>query len=386
MSDKHLLVSCITLLFSCSQLDGENGTFRDLAREVLSNIKLPEVAAETNNAAKIIGNLRTTGLWMATDAAHIKHDSNDLLQRLRLDTLGDNELFSAIERGIIAGEPDTYYKTRCLQFSQQLTDHKRKCDFSELIRKANYKLSFEPDKIENFRHFAAEIYSAIEPYQSNAEANIDPAVISSLDSNNVDSITEQFDVTEKMESGESILRTGWQGVNRMLRGGFRRGDEVVLGALQHNYKTGFSLSLFRQLLTYNKPYMIDPAKKPLMLRISFEDSLDMNMDFLYQACKQNEYRSVTGWEKEATTQERAEYVKKCLEVSGYAFKMMRVDPSQWGYRDICNEVLKLEAEGFEIHCVMLDYLAQVPTVGCTEGPIGSDIRDMYRRVRNFMNP
>jgi len=386
MNEKHLLVNCITLLFSCSQLDEDNENFRSLAREVLSDIKLPEVDSATNTTAKVTGSLRQTGLWMATEGVRYKHEANELLQRLRLDTLGDNELYSAIERGIIADQEPLYYKERCLKIVQQLNEYNRERNFSELVRKSAYKLSFERDKIENIRHFAAELYSSIEPYQANAETNVDPAIVSSLDSNDLDSITTQFDVIEKMESGESILRTGWQGVNRMLRGGFRRGDEVVIGALQHNYKTGFSLSIFRQMLTYNKPYMLDPTKKPMMLRISFEDSLDMNVDYLYRSIKQNEYGSASGWVMEEDKDARAAYVKTSMESNGYEFRMMRVDPSQWGYRDICNEILRLEALGYEVHAVMLDYLAQVPTIGCTEGPTGTDIRDMYRRMRNFTNP
>jgi hypothetical protein len=66
--------------------------------------------------------------------------------------------------------------------------------------------------------------------------------------------------------------------------------------------------------------------------------------------------------------------------------MLRVDPTQWTYRSICNKVLEYEAEGYEIHVLMLDYLAMVPTTGCSIGPMGSDLRDMFRRLRNFTNP
>jgi hypothetical protein len=32
---------------------------------------------------------------------------------------------------------------------------------------------------------------------------------------------------------------------------------------------------------------------------------------------------------------------------------------------------------------MLDYLSMIPTTGCTTGPAGTDIRDLFRRIRNF---
>jgi hypothetical protein len=63
---------------------------------------------------------------------------------------------------------------------------------------------------------------------------------------------------------------------------------------------------------------------------------------------------------------------------------MYVNPSEWTYRDICNKILELEAQGYEIQLCMLDYLLKVPTTGCDQGPMGHDIRNMYERIRNFM--
>jgi hypothetical protein len=145
------------------------------------------------------------------------------------------------------------------------------------------------------------------------------------------------------------------------------------------------LSLFKQLAMYNKPYMIDPTKKPLLLRISFEDDVSLNLQFLYQSIKENE----TGNKviiANVSVEEMSAYVKEKLQVNGFHVKLMRVDPTQWTYRHICNTILSLEAEGYEVKLLMLDYLAMLPTTGCSIGPMGSDLRDMYRRMRNFCSP
>jgi hypothetical protein len=34
---------------------------------------------------------------------------------------------------------------------------------------------------------------------------------------------------------------------------------------------------------------------------------------------------------------------------------------------------------------MADYLPMLPTTGCALGPTGTDMQDMYRRIRNFMS-
>lgn len=122
------------------------------------------------------------------------------------------------------------------------------------------------------------------------------------------------------------------------------------------------------------------------MRISFEDKASMNLQFLYQKLKYDE----TGEEikiKDIDIEVMSEYIQHRLQVNGYYVKMLRVDPTQWTYKHICNKIIELEAEGYEIHLCMLDYLGMVPTTGCiTSGAMGTDFRDMIRRIRNFTEP
>jgi hypothetical protein len=157
----------------------------------------------------------------------------------------------------------------------------------------------------------------------------------------------------------------------------------MIAALQHKYKTGFTLSLLCQIAMYNKPYMIDTTKKPALLRISFEDDLTNNYQFIYQYLKYNETGALPDVRSD-DVHEMVSYINNKLSVNGYEVFMMRVDPVNWTYKHIINRILELEAKGFEIHLAMVDYLSMVPTVGCnTSGPMGTDLRDMFRRIRNF---
>jgi hypothetical protein len=59
--------------------------------------------------------------------------------------------------------------------------------------------------------------------------------------------------------------------------------------MEHNWKTGFSMSIFRQIAQYNKPKAIrDPSKKPALVRFSFEDSAESNMQFFFKSIYENE--------------------------------------------------------------------------------------------------
>jgi archaellum biogenesis ATPase FlaH len=209
--------------------------------------------------------------------------------------------------------------------------------------------------------------------------------VDEIDLDNVEEVAQVFKEVKDNASGLGLLKTGYQALNRMLNGGFRRGEEVVIGALQHKYKTGFTLSLFKQIALYNEPYMIDPTKKPLLVRISFEDSAALNTQFLYTSLYENKMRQKADLSVLTETQ-MAQYVKDELTINGYAIKVLKIDPTQYSYRDICNKLLEYESQGYEIHLCMLDYLTMVPTTGCLQGALGQDVRDMYRRMRNFCEP
>ena len=141
-----------------------------------------------------------------------------------------------------------------------------------------------------------------------------------------------------------------------------------------------------QIARHNKPivYEEEKEKKPLLLRISFEDSLTNNMQFMYQYLKAHdgEFISAKDFEKISVSDMR-EYIIAKLTLNGFYIKMMRVDPSQWTYSHVINKIIELEAQGYSVHLLMLDYITLLPTTGCTAGPIGSDKKDLLRRIRNF---
>ena len=385
MNERHLLVNSITLLYCASQLAETADSFKSLVRDVIVDIKIPEVSIGGQNDAGPISSLRKRAMMMATDPDNIRYNSHELLQGLKVDTGEDIELFDAFERGIQPNLSEDTLKQRCVTMSRELSMYIREKKVNEIISRASYDLKFKRDSIKDIKGYIAQICTDLEPFQNKEADEKDPAIVAEVDFGKPGEIAAALRSIQEQESGASILKTGWQGLNRMLRGGFRRGDEVVIGALQHQYKTGFTLSLFRQIAMYNVPHMIDPKKKPLLLRISFEDSVEMNIEYIFNTLKHNEDQCIKD-DSAVPLEEKAEYVKHKMEATGYHIKMIRVNPTMWGYRDVCNYCLALEAEGYEIHLLMLDYLAMMPTTGCSEGPMGSDVRDMFRRMRNFTNP
>ena len=381
MNSKTLLVNSITLLFRESQIAGVDERSTTLVREVLQNISLPNLSMGFNHDRDLLEGLKSTALYMCEVPVGHTYEVNEILQRLKMNTLDDEDTYKALAMGIEPELSIESLKRTTLNIKRSLNTYFKEQKLGEILTKSFSAWKFGRNKIANTRKFVSELTTQLEPYMVDLVTK-DPAVITDVDMGNLGEVTKVFNEVRKTSTGVGILKTGWQGLNRMFNGGFRRGELVVIGALQAKFKTGFTLTLFKQIALYNIPVMIDATKKPLLLRISFEDSATLNFQFLYQSLKENE----TGMKADlagVSDEEMARYVQEKLGVAGYHIRIMHVNPSLWTYKDICNKVIELEADGYEVHMCMVDYLIKVPTTGCDQGPMGSDVFNMYERIGNF---
>lgn len=383
MSDNRLiLVKCITLLYRESMLTEKESNSADLVRTVLEGIKLPELSLSMNSERECLMGLKDTALYMCSSVIATVYEKEDLLQRLKVNCANDEKLYDAFAQGIERDMDEPSLKRTVLSIRKYINDTFRENELINLISKANNTLKFQRESVKDIRQYVVDLSSSLEPYLLEANRK-DPAVVGSVDIGDTTGLSNVFQDIQNADNATSILRCGFQGINKMLQGGFRRGECWVTPALQHNYKTGFSLTIFKQMAIYNVPKMDNPAKKPLMLRISFEDSLKDNIQFLYQNFWQNENNGEMPDLKNVKASDMAAYVKEKMGVKGYHVKFMRVNPSAWTYKDIQNTIIEFEAQGYELHVLMIDYLAMIPTTGCEQGTAGADMRDMWRRMRNF---
>jgi archaellum biogenesis ATPase FlaH len=350
----------------------------------LEDIKIPDIGVGINTDREIIQGLKNTALEMCRKPSDHEYDLDVLVQQLRVACGHDDRLFTALQQGIEKELSENSLKRTIVSYRNSINEHFREESISKILSEASYTFRFNRDKIPDINSWVGEVIGQLEPLQALTNGK-DRAVVSEIDLGDSSSMAEIFRGVKDFNTTDGLLLTPWQGLNRALDGGIRRGEFVIIPGLQHKYKTGITLSLFKGFAVYNRPYMLDPRKKPLLLRISFEDDLELNLKFLYENLKFNETRDPVTV-SDITIDDLSLYVKDQLQVNGYHIKMMRVDPGQWTYRHICNKVIELEAQGYEIHVAMIDYLNQIPKTGCiTSGPTGTDIRDLLRKMRNFFS-
>lgn len=383
----ELLVKCVALLFrehEMSQITGQDEGSSELVRKVLETIKLPEATITVSSDRDELIGMKSTAIYLAEVSHKDAIDKTEIIQRVRLNCSTDTRAFEAFDALIGIELTEGQLKKQIISLRRSLNEYMKELEAFKIIKTAFTDTHYRREAIPSMRKYIAELTSKLEPYQIDGGDGKDPALVEELSLLDTESVARVFEDMQSIESSTGILKTGWQDLNTMLQGGFRPGEEWVMPALPHNYKTGGSLSFFRQIASYNDPCMKDPTKKPLLVRFTLEDSLANNMRFLYEAIIYNRTYEMPDI-RVVPVDEMVATIKNELCKRGWYVEMKRYNPSAWTYKDLQAAILKYEAEGYEVKMVMVDYLPMIPTTGCEEGPHGHALRDLYRRTRNFFS-
>ena len=380
---KLLLLKGIALLYRESKLIENNDNSADLLKRIIKEAVAPDMVIGHSIDNEVSAGLKKIAGFMVENAASHQYDDNTLRTEVRMACANDESISPIIDAYFEEITDSDRLKLTVLNLRKSLQQHFNEKDLETLLTKASIRFKTDRDNIPSVRTFLAELVGKLEPHTVSTEAK-DPAINCSINLSDVAAAENLVERIQLQEDGTHILQTGWQGINRMLDGGFRPGEQWVIGAMEHNWKTGFSLSIFRQLAVYNDAVAIrGGSRKPALVRFSFDDSAEANMQFLYKSLWENESGEVlVEFPKDA--KEVAAYITERMTRRGWEVFLYDVNPSMWTYKDICNEILRLEARGYEVRVCMLDYLLKVPTTGCDPGPHGVDIRNLYERIKAFM--
>ena len=385
MLPTDVLIKAITLLYREKELslieDTSVNNSVDLVRNIVNIVDNSERNKLYGGSSDIIDNLKHFIIDFTNNIDN--YDKFSLLQSLELILKDKPQLFKIIDKTLNTELTKGGLKRTIISLRNNLNTYHKEQEIKKTISKTSYLLTTNADNKESVMDIAVKLLTNLEALTTKTKTK-DPAIMDEVDFDNED---EAGVVLDKLKGGEggvmSKLLCGWSKINTMTQGGFRRGEMAMFDALQHNYKSGFVRSIFMQLPRYNKPVMLDANKKPLMLFISLEDDMDIILEHMYVYLYYNENLKMP----DMTTlkgKEVVKYIRDQLSASGYQIKILRVNPSEWTYRDFFNKILEFEADGFEIHACFADYLSKLPTTGCiTNGPMGTDLRDLFNKFRNF---
>ena len=386
MKDKQLLTKSIILLYKESLIKSKGFDSTEKVCKVLDDVssrQTPEIGLIQNSDREIVSNLSARLREMIDLGSDYEYTVDELLNDLELDCMDDKTVFKVLSESIKTKQTEEELKKSIINLRRSIDSHFREIEVEAILSKASFTFKHMRNNITNVSEFLNKVISDLDRV-NNSATGTDPSITSEVDISASKDIEEVMDLAKAKNSDEGLIKTGWQALNTAIQGGFRRGEFWCISALASNWKTGFTMSIFKQIALYNKPFMLDPSKKPLLVRISTEDDIEANMQLLYQSLKYTETREPVNI-NELSSKEMSEYIKSKLMVNGYHAKFIKADPTDWSYSKLLNKLIEYEAEGYEIHCCMVDYLSMIPPTGCLQlAGTGSDLRDMYRRIRNFM--
>jgi len=378
-----MLVKGIIASFLIRQVDGEYEDANRLIRRILSDVKMPTNIVGINSDSDVAEGLKDTLEWISGLELDKQLSSSDLVDRLRINTGFDNHYTETIADSIVRDEDSATIMMRiehCLsEIKAQLHTQELNRTVREIYREINRagghvdKEEFLTSAVEKFEDLKGSLLGdKIKPQDS-------------LDLSDAALVREKMQESVELVSGTGVLKTGLQGINDSTSfGGVPRGFYVNIAALQHHYKTGQLLDIFRSLAMYNKPYMWDASKKPLIMRVSFENDLRQDIPKLY--------RDIVGMEtgrkvpnKDINIEEASELLSNRLGQTGYKTEVAFFSPNDFTPDKLIALLMQRIEEGYEIHAVVVDYMELIAKNVKAER-LDQGIVNGIERVRGFCFP
>lgn len=387
MDFRVLLVQSIALLYWESTLPNLGFNSKQLIQDIIKGLPSPDSIAGTDDDRENLAALRGICLNMATVEEamdkeflenkvklYIKKDPElrqDVIDALRLDNMSEEGIILRIKA--LQRELDTWLYQKSIK---------------EEIKKIAAKTIFAGAPNFEVSKMAKDIIATMERFvNSTTNDEEDPVLNGKGEVDNIDEMVKHFTNVQEDLSPDSVLKTGWQGLNRMFGevGGLRRGNMYVVGALPSKGKSLVSSCVTLQVGMYNTPYMFDQTKKPAIVHISTENDIPLNLKIWFRYLWENETGepcNIQDMDPEAM----AVWFKNTVQRNGYQYFFYHIDPTNTTYHDILNRLLSIESKGYEIHLCTIDYLAMINGDGLGDENRAFWVRQLFKVLRNHCNP
>ena len=388
IDDKLILIKSITM-FYCESMVSDTMPRRStrLIQDVLNRIGIPLSTGSMDIERQSILGLKDTLSWLINNDDGTAVDSVSLLQRLRINLADDSSSYEACEAINRYSELDKEKLEEVLvSIDRELVQLISRLKVQDIIKKAYRDLLFSEKEINVSNYVNSLSSDLLENGYGNSDKD-QSYIVEMFDTTSPDRLKDLLSRAVEEEGAYNGFRSGWQDFNRMFgeQGVIKRGWFGLVGALTGNYKSGLCSDLFRDFCLYNKPVLIDPTKKPLIIHITAENTATYEVLRLYIGLKEAETGEPVN-KANINYDEAADYINKRLTANGFNIAMLRVDPAKINYTKLVELILTYEQDGYEVQCIFFDYLALIDKSDLgKQSMIGEDVRLLIQRVRTFTN-
>lgn len=393
MNEAYVLINAISLLYWQNVLNYNYEITKNEVIELIDNyIKSPANLTARANDKETIDNLKSVILWMIESIYNKNFDKTLLLQRVRLAIVENDELYESFSISLSDTNDAEEVRRRIRGYEKVINEYRNRIDLKKILGIGYNQLLTEGDEV-NISNIAQSLIPELMRLEENSsirEKGSSPAIINVCDFSDDKEIVDKFRSAQDDVKPEAVLKTGYQGINRMLGkdGGFRRGETIVIGALRFNYKTGLTLDFAVDVPHVNIPYMYDNTKIPLILYISTENSMSLNLRLMEKRIYEQKY-NVSIDPDELEPEFASSMVKEYVEKNGYKFIFMELNSTETNYVELI-KILDFyqNDKNYEIHLLAIDYLATISkdNVKNSSKVAGAEIRELFRIMRNYCRP
>jgi len=387
-SPKQLLVSCISLLCLEHRPGVATSPSTELIKAIVDSLPIGDGTIDVDHGRQTFLELRKFVNTLNNTPEDDFPSESEVLQQLQVIAREETYLYEAVANLLfepVASIQDLIKKIHSYRKNMQgyLNDEQ----ILNILKEYHHKLAFKRGMVTDVVGFVTEMGSKLDPLVTAKARQRHPAMMGSMDLSDLEGVAELFTDVKNVLSTEGAFKSGWKAFNRMLGkvAAIKRGEFALVGGLQHNFKSGFMLSLFVHFCLFNKPFLRDKARKPLILFISFENEIGDNLLWIYKYLKENETGEAV-LDSEIDPDEASQYVAMRLKETGFEVKMERFDPTDFTASGFTAFLDGLMAEGYEIQMLMIDYLNMLSKSGLEAKVAGDDIRLLFRKVRNYTAP
>jgi len=381
-----ILIKAITGTYINLKLPQRYRPFDQVVDNILAILKMPVSTGDVGSEAEIAAALRLTLDWLKKMTNGDGLTLVDLCERIKLNCYFTTDYVESIRNlltGIDTLEPHVV-ASRVETLCKEMEHSYFRMRIGERVSKLNKQINFSKDFID----IVATVQEAFDELKvvENNTGKLRDNFGGKVDFSDPESIAETLKKAQESESAEGVLKTGLQGINDALGiNGYRRGGSYNYGALTHNYKTGILLDHCRWLPIYNKPFMWDANKRPMILRVSFENKVEQDVPLIFKSLWEAEHKQKIDL-KDVNIVEAAKYIQERMAVNGYHFEMLCYDPNNMSVWDLITIIDGYIAEGYEIHAVIIDYLELITKTGSAGTRADERIVHAFETLRNHCFP
>lgn len=355
LTDPNLILTkSVVAIYLNGIIEEKMDKVANTVNRIIQDLKLPENVLGEGSEGDVSRSLKLTYEWLKR--SKIKEISEeDVIARIRMNCAYKSEYIEVVKDLINTPKDKENLTKRLNSINSELQHELDRQTVADMFRKANRELNMGQENVD-LSNFVNEFVDKTRDVMGDLGDSDHEGLAGQMDFSKLDEVEEFFERSKDIVSEVGVMRTGYQGLNKLLGvGGIQPGFMYCFPALSHNYKTGILLDISRQIPMYNKPNLTDPDKKPLVYRISFENKIEQDLPEIYRSIYEAE-NQVQIQTADIKAKEAAQYVSKKLTDNGWHFIMECYDPNNFDVWNLIDRLNYFESQGYEVKLCVVDYL------------------------------